>query len=193
MAVGIVKGGNNDTSSLPAFLDSTRYTVYDNFDSYSTATFTTNTNWTVGSGNGGSCEITASTNAGGANKEVDLKADADASGASATITTKLLLPKNTWCRLKPVFSSTYDTGSCKITFGGTSYTFATGQGTASAWTSIMIINTAIEAYDVYIGGKLFGSLSSISDASAQLAINIRNTNSNTDAHHHLYVDDVRQW
>ena len=179
---------SSKVKTLSAFwLNSDLYEVYDNFNSYPTAAFTTNSLWTIT----GTASIVESTNAGGDTKEFYA-----ISGAGAT--TKLLTEnRHTFVRMYTGTQSRRADASAAVVcrFGNTGDYFslnsqsAAGQPFAWALSCIYVINTADGAYDLYIGGKKVASYSGVSAANAQLDILSITTGF---AEAYWYMDDVRQ-
>lgn len=185
------------------WLNSDLYSVYDNFNSYTTGAITSNTNWTFT----GTAEISATTNAGGDTKELLLTATAPAtSTVTATASTKLLNDnRHTFARIyisTNGISNNTISGFAAVRFANTGSYYnilnwgTTGVQAQTVVSNIMVHCTGSGNYDLYIGGKKMASYSGVSAANAQiLDIRASATTSgvaSTDATTHVYVDDVRQ-
>lgn len=181
------------------WLNSDLYDVYDDFNSYSTAAFPTNSKWTIT----GTANITATTNAGGDTKELQVIASHTGSGSATSTAKSILLAdnKHTFARL---YASTTrsgvdnaTTGSGQVRFGNTGsyFSFLTGTnaGTDSATSSVMVINTGTDAYDLYLGGKVVASYTSVAAVDAQLEIRAYADGATSATQTtYVYCDDVRQ-
>ena len=180
------------------YFNTSLYDVYDDFDSYSTGAFSTNTNWTV---SGGTVTVETSTNAGGSNQELKIHADA----TTSTVSTKeLTKDKHTFIRCYAIadgLSNNTISGSASVRFANTGAYFPifswgiSGVQTGSCTSQVMVINTAAGAYDLYVGGKRVAQYSSVSDANAKIldfSVAASAGGAATQYRTTLYIDDVRQ-
>jgi len=193
-----LNGFSGVVSSLPWFFDSRFYEVYENFDSYSTGAFASNTNWTIGGS--GNATISATQNAGGTTNELYLYGGG---GNDKTATTLVLKPnRHTYAR---VYCYAYLLGSntssyyCAVRFGNTGsyYNFLSGGSSGvheiNVLSSVLVIANGNNNYDLYVGGKLVASYSDVTEANAQLDFKAYGASGvSTSGQGHLYIDDVRQ-
>lgn len=202
---------------LSAFwLNTELYDVYDDFDSYSVGSFTTNTEWTItldsiGTYPGaGSSDIVASTNAGGTSQELRLGARGNATGTSAGMGSataeaiNLDANKHTWFRYKPNFQGYGRTYSAyfRVKVGNSTDGFTTittrdaNENSDEVTTKLNFINDFLvvakgnDQYDVYSTGELVEeNLSLPNGLNIQL---IQYVNADDSNWHYVYIDDVRQ-
>jgi len=181
----------------PWYFDSDKYTVYDNFNSYSTGTFSSNTKWTASSNN----YIVASTNAGGDTKEVEMRS-VDTTNKLVTLKAiDLTANKSTWFRYwlshTYVGQGTGGTPRAYVTIdGGTNYyeIYQGGMGqnaNVSFANEILVVALGSGVYDVYSGGKKV--ISSNTPSTFELGIKIQGVDrTSVDEYVRIYIDDVRQ-
>lgn len=188
------------------YLNSNLYDVYDDFDSYSTGTFSTNTDWEIikggESGVTETAEIVESTNAGGSTKELKLTVQGDENyNNNATVTAKTInLPANKsfFCRIyAKLFHVVADDSSwARLRIGLGNATAITvmeskndfGVGTY-AFLSVLVVAKGSNTYDVYVGGKKI--ISGTVQANPQLSIIAYGEGRSGEGCANIYIDDVR--
>lgn len=174
--------------TLSAFwLNSDLYDVYDDFESYGTGAFSSNSEWTVSN-----CEIAASTNAGGSGQELVVSAAASDTATAEAI--NLVADSHTFMRVySSIGSGAF--GDTDVSFdGGSTYNTLLradnddAQNVGQALTTIYTVAKGSDEYDCYIGGKM---VDNVTDAT--FTILIRSTNDDpASGTSNVYVDDVRQ-
>lgn len=179
------------------WLNSDLYTVYDDFDTEDVGSITTNTKWTFASQNGDTA-VAASTNAGGATRELVLTATdtADNLDTASAVSKLLLANHHTFVKL---YCSTgaggFATNTCNVRFSkaGGYYAIVSGRGNNFA-SLIHVINTDTGDYDLYIAGKLVAQYAAIADANAQIEFTVtaKDEGSADTAASTMYIDDIRQ-
>jgi len=201
----IVTMGDEDATE-PWYLSSTYYDVYDDFDSYSTGTFATNSKWDIATVNTGQCNITASTTAGGTTNELQMYQAVSAGGSApeiSAIANAMTDNLSVWARLWiwQVKGSGYNN------IVRTSYAYVTVDG-GTTWTTIytggvysnLNVKTALQVlivalgddkYDVYCGGKKLASEQTASPLEFGVRFLGVNTTFST-GYAYMYMDDVRQ-
>lgn len=201
--------------SLSAFwLNSDLYDVYDDFDSYSTGTLTTNTNWTVfdnstGSDWGSNVEISATTYAGGTSKELLIEGtnDNNATGDNLDVgVTSRALENNKhvfagyyisdlWRTLsdtddRPMYQVSIDGGSNYYNVCEKGYTY----NGDILYGSILVVALGSDNYDLYIGRKKVQSNVNVADLEITFRIYVVNAVGapGANAYSRWYIDDIRQ-
>ena len=190
-----VNGGTPISSGGPSggiwYLDSDSYEVYDDFTSGTISA----TLWTQ-SGTA-TFSTSATTNAGGVSPEAKI---ACAGGQDGYLLTKLLTAnKHYFARIycnSSISVGGAGGGSNAYVLIGSSYSdpvFSHSRGassavgcSANAVMNVLVVNTATDTYDVYVGGKKV--LSDQSTATPQLRLRTRTTGTAT---MNMYFDDVR--
>lgn len=214
MAIRVISGGSdftddeviksadvNDTidelynlaANNPAFwLNSNFYDVYDDFESYGTGTFTTNSKWTVS----GTASIVTSTNAGGTGDECRLGTNTTQTHYIESKT--LSVDKHKFFRLgfangTKGSASNNVTLTISVTLGGSTASVLVVDGAdnttiTSGGICVLIVALGSDQYDVYAGGKKI--ISAVTDIDPQIRITFNQQQvTNTDTTY-LYVDDV---
>jgi len=185
----------NNPSKKEFWIDSASHTVYDDFDSYGTGAFVTNTNWTITlSGVGSpSSTIVTSTNAGGSSDELRLVAATNNYPQSVTaVATSKLLPSNKSIHIKGYtsFAASMLNGSSSatLTFNGSTVTIVSGTTTTAIF-DITIVALTGDVYDVYLGGKKV--INASSTVSPQVTITASCGSSAAGGYSGtIYIDDV---
>lgn len=196
------------SSGTAFWLDSNQYTVYDDFDSYSTGTFSSNSNWTISSANQANAYITASNNAGGSTNELDLRINSNNASNNTITATSLLIPSNRhiFARCAAIYGNWPDDGfnpDLQISIGNATdgYTiiidkfdgwFVNGSvEIPNDYFDVFIVAKGSNTYDAYWGGKKVQSNLSLPNG-CQLRFYLKiDTVSVANYTSHLYVDDVR--
>jgi hypothetical protein len=187
--------------AVPNYLLPTRYTVYDNFDSYgATGSFTDPSNkWDFDAGIT-TAAIVNTQLTGGSYCEMQV-ATASSSGEKDGIlgTSALTANKHTWMRTYLTHSmNNPTTPNTILSRFGKSGAFInildTTQygGAITSNSNLMVINTGTGSYDMYIGGKVT-SYKGINDGSAQIEVKLIATRAAGTTTTSIYIDDVRQW
>jgi len=179
--------------------DSSAYTVYDDFESYGTGTFTTNAKWTVTLESTGTCTIESSTLSGGTGKEVKIYGTAATyTWRGAKVETNNLPADQTgyWFRFYMIDShGAYNPDGDEEAYlivNGTEYLIfnhENNQRAGAGINSTCLVYKNGSTYDVYYGGKaIVTGLSTITSLGAKVrAINDSGSGSSTQ----INMDDVR--
>lgn len=213
---GLVYTDLNDTfdavvekiQSLSAFwLNSDLYDEYENFNSYSTGAFTTNTDWDVTlTGTYAYSDIVASSNAGGTTNElrVGVQTRKGTGNKSAVVKSKTIdSNKHTFCRLygsmaaykddTTTYSISFDNGTTWYTVGSITAPNITNASATGTFTSdMLVIAKGSDSYDIYIGGKKVGSNVSIAAPQIGFKVDCGYTDTSDGTSTYMYVDDIRQ-
>ena len=182
------------------YIDSNSYDVYDDFESYSTGAFVTNTDWTVVT-NGPTAEVVSSTVTGGTGNCLKVICNTALVSKSITITS-LTLPaqKSCYAKLAIGYGATGGSGgstSASISIGLVGATGVISNATAnsnpgsyySTSTSLLVIYKGDDKYDVYIGGKKIAT--DLVDATPQILISgTTNGFTGEGINVTVYVDDI---
>jgi hypothetical protein len=201
----------NKVQTLTAFwLNSELYDIYDDFDSYSTGTFTTNDKWTVTATKTGSgaaisnISILESQLAGGSGKELYIRSQANLSGGNTAgmnvkVETKEF-PKNRHIfariRSKVEQSRIATSSEVRLVFGGTNYVFDFGfeqdvqhTNMPHRYFNLNVIAKGNDLYDIYIGG--FKVAENKENTTGQWALEVRASGNTSNGHDwRVHFDDV---
>jgi hypothetical protein len=176
-------------------------TVYDDFDSYGTGTFVTNTAWlatTTISGGSAVAQITAetSTEAGGSGKELKMYAVGASSahfGTCSVETKTATANTHKSCKMKLSITSGGLSASnhvVKLTFNATDYTLVNVNGAdninVTAYPNFLIHAKGSNLYDIYAGNTRLATDVNASDPDFKISL-VSGTNTDECV---LYIDDV---
>lgn len=195
--------------TLSAFwLNSDLYDVYDDFDSYSTGTFSTNSKWDISNSTTGTATATttieASTFAGGSNQEMKMFSSSNNafSSGGSNLAKSIDLTADThkffrvFCSYSGSGSDQPGTAYLRISFdGGSTYhnifTYNLNDDSGLGVTSsVLVVAKGSDEYDCYIGGKMVQNLT---DASFEIWINSSCGTSGIQTRSlSTYIDDVRE-
>ena len=180
------------------WLNSDLYTVYDDFESYGTGAFASNSDWTVAtadSGGSSSVTVASSTNAGGTSQELVLTAvGAFAGGSTASVETlNASANSHKTCKMKLVTTGGGNAGAThtvKLTLNSIDYTLASYNANdnmnITAYPSFYIIAKGSNVYDIYSSNTKIASDVTSADPNFKITLTTGNNSDNCK----LYIDDV---